>query len=131
MSKVLESCGRKVISTDLEPRDYGTCLDFLEADKLLAPNIVTNPPFRFGQQFMEHALDLGCEKLCLLNKIQFLEGTRRADAIIRTPLARVWVFKRRLTIMREGQQQKGGGMMTYAWFIWEKGYQGKPVVGWL
>lgn len=131
MSKVIEMYNYEVISTDLEPREYGTQLNFLTAVELLAPNIVTNPPFRYGQQFMEKALSLGCEKLCLLNKIQFLEGTKRADAIIKTHLTKVLVFKKRLTIMREGREQKGGGMMTYAWFVWEKGYTGKPFVEWL
>lgn len=131
MGKVLEEYGYDVIKSDLCPREYGFELDFLEANELLAPTIITNPPFRFSQLFMEHALELGAETLALLNKIQFLEGGKRALAIQKSPLKEVLVFSKRLTIMRDGSVQKGGGMMTYAWFIWEKGYSGKPEISWI
>ena len=29
--------------------------------------------------------------------------------------------------MRKG----GGSAVAYAWFVWEKGYQGKPVIDWI
>lgn len=131
MSSVLEHYGYNVVSTDLEPRGYGTQLDFLTAQTLLAPNIVTNPPFTHSMEFAAHALRLGAIKVAMLNKIQFLEGGKRVAQLSRTPLARVWVFKDRLTIFREGREAKRGGMMTFAWFVWEKGYIGKPEIGWV
>ena len=131
MSSVLEDFGYNVITSDLFPRNCGFELDFLTSNELLAPDIITNPPFRFSLQFLEHALDLGVEKLALLNKIQFLEGIKRSLVVESTPLKKVWVFRKRLTIMREGSIPKGGGMMTYAWFIWEKNYIGSPTIGWL
>jgi hypothetical protein len=132
MSRVLESAGYDVISTDIEPRNYGTQLDFLLTDKLLAPNIVTNPPFKLSLNFIVRALNLGVEKLAILNKIQLLEGETRATEIEKTSLKNVWVFKKRLTLLREGNTEiKGGGMMTYAWFVWERGYTGRPMIGWI
>jgi hypothetical protein len=131
MSKVLELDGYDVISTDLEPRGYGTQLDFLYSDKLLAPNIVTNPPFKLSQQFAMRALSLGCNKLALLNKIQFLESVDRANWLETSPLKNVWVFKLRLSMTREGEVMKNSGMMTFAWFVWERGYTGRPMIGWV
>jgi len=131
MSRVLESAGYDVISTDLEPRNYGTQLDFLLADKLLAPNIVTNPPFKIAQQFAMRALAMECDRLALLCKIQFLEGIERAAWLETTPLKNVWVFKKRLKMERNGVKIKGGGMMTFSWFVWERFYTGRPAIGWI
>lgn len=131
MSKVLEE-KYKVISTDIEPRAYGEQKDFLLSSDLLAPNIVTNPPFILAQEFAEHALGLGCEKLALLCKLAFLEGIERSTWLETTPLKNVYVFKKRLKFTRNGDERiKGGGMIAFAWFVWESGYSGKPMVGWL
>ena len=131
MSKVLEE-KYKVISTDIEPRDYGSQLDFLNSTDLLAPNIITNPPFIFAQDFAEKAFSLGCDKLALLCKLAFLEGVSRSEWLESTPLKKVYVFKRRLKFVRNGDESiKGGGMLAFAWFVWERGYSGKPMIGWL
>jgi hypothetical protein len=132
MSKVLMERGYDVVSTDIEPRGYGTQLDFLETVELMAPSIVTNPPFTMAEEFAEHALSLGCKKLALLCKLAFLEGVSRSAWLEKTPLAKVYVFKRRLKFTRNGDENiKGGGMIAFAWFVWEKGYTGRPMIGWI
>ena len=131
MSKVLESEGYKVVSTDLQPRGYGEQGDFFFYGSLLAPNIVTNPPFRLAQEFADRALALGCNKLALLCKLAFLEGQERGNWFPRTPLKNVYVFSERLTMTRNGEPQTGGGMIAFAWFVWESGYSGKPMIGWV
>jgi hypothetical protein len=57
MSKVLEEAGYEVISTDLIDRGYGEGgRDFLMEWQPRAPNIVTNPPFRWAIEFVDRAL---------------------------------------------------------------------------
>lgn len=131
MSKVLESAGYNVISTDLEPRGYGTQGDFFFYGSLLAPNIVTNPPFRLAQEFADRSLALGCEKLALLCKLIFLEGKVRGKWFPSTPLKKVYVFSERLSMSRDGQDLENGGMIAFAWYVWERGYSGAPAVGWI
>ena len=131
MSRVIEE-KHNVISTDIEPRGYGGQLDFLKSADLLAPNIITNPPFILAQEFAEHALELGCIKLALLCKLAFLEGVSRSAWLEKTPLKAVHVFKRRLKFTRNGDENiKGGGMLAFAWFVWERGYSGRPMIGWI
>ncbi|HEY2112278.1 MAG TPA: hypothetical protein VGH25_11180, partial [Dongiaceae bacterium] len=50
-----------------------------------------------------------------------------------TPLARVWIFSRRLTMVRGGDPTLAGGgsMLAFAWFVWEHGHSGPPALGWL
>jgi hypothetical protein len=131
MSKILGEHGYDVVSSDIEPRGWGAQMDFLSCSSLAASSIVTNPPFRIAKEFGEHALSLGCEKLALLCKLCFLEGQDRADWLATTPLARVWVFKKRLTLYRNGIKMKNSGMIAFAWFIWERGYSGRPMIGWV
>lgn len=135
MSRVLEAAGHTVISTDLVARGYGTPrIDFLMEQRPLAPNIVTNPPFKMAEKFARHAVHLATRKVCLLVRIQFLEGVTRREMFATSPLARVWVFSWRLPISRgevKPIEERQGSMATYAWFVFEHGYSGKPTLGWL
>lgn len=131
MSMVLESAGYNVISTDIEPRGYGTYGDFFLYSIPLAPNIVTNPPFRLVREFADRSLSLGCNKIALLCKLSFLEGKERGAWFPNTPLKWVYVFMRRLNMTRNGEPMTGSGMIAFAWFVWEKNYIGRPMIGWI
>ena len=99
--------------------------------KLLAPNVITNPPFKIMQEFATHALGLGCEKLCLLGKLAFLEGQDRTKWLETTPFKCAYVFRKRLTLYRYGEKMKNSGMIAFAWYVWEKGHVGEPVIRWI
>ena len=133
MSRVLLDNGYKVHSTDLIDRGYGIGeRDFLQEDVILAPSIVTNPPFKLAIQFMEHALyDLGADKLALFAKLSFLEGQRRTAKLMVSPLKNVHVFRSRQTLTRRGEKSRNGGMIAFAWYVWEHGYEGKPQIFWI
>jgi hypothetical protein len=133
MSKVLEAHGYNVISTDIEPRDYGTQLDFFFASSLLAPNIVTNPPYKLLNEFIERAALFQPEKLALLSKLNALETQERSYILERTHLTRVWVFRARHSIYRGGivPEEDNGGMIAFCWLVWQRGYKGKPEIGWI
>ena len=136
ISRILEESGLEVISTELVDRGYGEIgIDFLMEWQPRAPNIITNPPFKLSSQFVRNALKLTTGKVAMLLKIGFLEGIERADLFDASPLARVWVFRRRQSFLKSGIYKANmngkGGMIAYAWFVWEHGYQGKPTLGWI
>jgi hypothetical protein len=135
ISEPLIEAGHTVVSTDLVARGYGESgVDFLMEWQRRAPNIVTNPPFKLAEQFVLHALELSERKVCILARLAWLEGIDRRDRIFtRTPIARVHVFSKRLHMQRARQKVKedAGGMIAFAWFIWEHGYEGRPTLGWL
>ena len=129
--KVLAAHGHQVIASDLIDRGYGEAPhDFLTATRTVA-NIITNPPFKLGEAFVRQALARSTAKVALLGKLQFLEGAKRKVMFETTPLARVWVFSKRLTMTREGKKMENSGMIAFAWYVWEHGYTGQPVLGWL
>lgn len=131
--KVLEAAGYKTIASDLIDRGYGEHpIDFLMEWRSRAPNIITNPPFKFSQKFAEKALSLTTGKVAFLCRLAWLEGSSRKDMFTSTPLKNVWVFSKRLGMSRNGEDANPrGGMIAFAWFVWEHGYEGRPHVGWL
>jgi hypothetical protein len=133
MSKVLESHGLPVKSTDLINRGYGeTGIDFLMPHTgKSTDNIITNPPYNLAEAFVEQGLLMARKKVCLLLKLCFLEGQKRRLLFERTPLARVWVFSRRLQMGRDGRDYKNGGMIAFAWYVWEHGRTMQPTLGWI
>lgn len=132
ISRVLEKWGYKVHSSDLVDRGFGTPrVDFLMERKSLAPNIITNPPFKLAVPFIRKALELTTKKVAMLLRINALEGLERRRLFETTPLARVYVFSKRLTFERGGLATHGGGMLAFAWFVWEHGHTGKPTLGWI
>lgn len=137
ISKVLQERGHEVVSTDLVDRGYGQGgTDFLLQWWALAPNVVTNPPFKLGTEFARHALKLVPGKVAMLLKIGFIEGPTRSDLHDgEHALARIWVIRRRVTFLKDGREfvrsNGKGGIHTYAWFVWDREHSGAPQVGWL
>lgn len=136
ISKVLEARGHRVVSTDLVDRGYGTPrVDFLMEQKSLAPNVVTNPPFKNATAFVLQALRFSTGKVAMLLKVGFLEGVERGPVFDSAPFARLWVFRRRQTFLRGGDEavvmNGAGGMIAYGWFVWDQAHTGKPELGWL
>lgn len=134
ISKVLIDSGYEVVSSDLIDRGYGTPnVDFLLDFHTRATNVATNPPFKFAQEFVEHALARTTGKVAMLCRLAWLEGLERNALFTSSPLARVWVFSNRVAMNRNGDPQMagGGGMIAFAWYVWEHGHVGRPELGWL
>lgn len=134
ISRTLIANGHEVVSTDLVNRGYGQYpIDFLMEYKPLAPNIITNPPFKMAMDFVEKSLQLTTGKVCMLLRLAFLEGIERKKMFESTPLARVHVFSWRVKIQRGRMATKddASGMIAMAWFVWEHGYEGAPTITWL
>ncbi len=132
MSVVLEAYGLSVRSSDLCDWGYGeTGIDFLLSD-YACDHIVTNPPFILAEQFVRHALTQARYKVALLCKLSFLESKRRKELFSATPLRSVYVFSERVTMLKNGLGRGDeSGMQAYAWYVWERGYNGKPVLDWI
>ena len=69
-------------------------------------------------------------------KIQLLEGTERRKMFDKFPPKTVYVFSKRQNPLRNGSpvDEKGkpwASTMCFAWFVWEKGYNGKTEVSWI
>lgn len=140
ISKVLEGCypNAEIISTDLIDRGYGQGgVDFLTYNyNREFDNIITNPPFKYAKEFIERGLELANNKVIMFAKIQLLESEKRQGLFEKHPPKYIYVFSKRINPWRNGSptDEKGkpwSSTMCFAWFVWEKGYVGEPIVRWL
>lgn len=139
ISKVLEEYfpETEIISTDLINRGYGNAgIDFLENDFEKTDVVITNPPFKLAKEFIEKALTIANKEVIMFAKIQFLETESRKKLFKNTPLKYVYVHSKRVSPMRGGSPVDENGkpwssVMCFAWFVWEQGYSGEPVVRFL
>lgn len=143
LSNVLKEYGYKVKSSDLVDRGYEETevIDFLKVtkddiQKDVTRDIITNPPYKYAKEFVEKALELSMDgtKIAMFLKVQFLEGKARRKLFEKHPPKRIYVASSRLLCAKNGEFEKmrqgGGSAVAYAWFIWEKGFNGEPVVKW-
>lgn len=131
---VLREAGYEVAASDLVPRGCGEERDFFDVSDAGGMDVVTNPPFKCQERFARHALSIlrPGGKLALLLKVQFLEGVRRRALFEEAPPARVHVFSRRARVAKGGDFSGiGSALACYAWFVWEKGFAGRPELDWI
>lgn len=136
LSEVLRANGFNVLSTDLIDRGYGIGdVDFLESTETFDGDIITNPPYKYAKEFVEHAIETITDghKVAMLLRIQFLEGKARRELFDKYPPARIYVATGRIKCAKNGdfdKYKKEGSAQAYAWFVWEKPYAGDAVVKW-
>lgn len=90
--------------------------------------IITNPPFSLALPFVRHALECA-PKVAMFLRLQFLEGKERGEFFKKHPPIRIYLFSERLNC--DPASNGSGGMMCFAWFIWERGFRGIPGLRWV
>ena len=138
LSKRLIDYGYEVKSTDLIYRGYGWGgVNFLEAEEMFDGDIITNPPYKFAQEFIEHALQLipTGNKVYMFLKLQFLEGKARRKLFDTKQLKTLYVSSSRILCAKNADFERvkkgGGSAVAYGWYEFEKGYNGSPVIEWI
>lgn len=100
-------------------------------------DIITNPPYKFAKEFVEHAIEIlpNNHKLAMFLKLTFLESKSRKEMFKKYPPKKIWVSSERIQCAKNGDFEKYskgvGTAVAYAWYIWEKGYDGQTTVGWI
>lgn len=128
----------EVISTDLVDRGYGDGgINFLTHDfGRKFDNIITNPPFKYAKEFIERGLELANNKVIMFAKIQLVESVSRKELFEKFPPKYIYVFSKRVNPLRNGSpvDEKGkpwSSTMCFAWFVWEKGFEGETTFRWI
>jgi hypothetical protein len=134
LSKVLDESGVLGKSSDLINRGYGEQLDFFKYQGTWGGDIITNPPYKYAKEFVEHALGLVNigSKVAMFLKLTFLEGKARKQMFKKYPPKTVYVSSSRLNCAMNGDfKNSGSSAAAYAWFVWEKGFTGDPIIKWI
>ena len=136
------ACGAGAISNILKERWENSLVSaYDEETNFLSETgnydyIVTNPPFSLAQEFILKAKTVANYKFALLLPLSYLHGKKRFDEIYSDkeyPLKKVHVFTR-YPMLGDKLREDGKyttGMMVYAWFVWENGYSGLPIIDWI
>lgn len=134
LARVLTDVGYEVKATDLIDRGYPNTeiLNFFEYEGKWHGDIITNPPYRYAQKWVEKSLDIVNDgsKVAMFLKLTFLESKGRKPMFEKYPPRTVYVFSERIQCAKNGEF-KGGSAVAYAWFVWEKGFTGDPIIKWL
>ena len=133
ISNVLIAHDYDVESYDLIDRGYGRVQDFFDIQEFNG-DIITNPPYKVAAQFVQHAIDIVPigNKVAMFLKLQFLEDKARRKFFNSNPPKTVYVASGRLNCAKNGEFDKyTSSAVAYAWFVWEKGYTGKPEIEWI
>lgn len=141
LSKRMVELGKQVLSTDLIDRGYEYAasgvnfLDFDSEDFVFSGDIITNPPYRFITEFILKALELVQDghKVAMFCKLTTLESQSRYDDIFsKYPPKTIYVFSKRVACYKNNDRSKyQSSAVCYAWFVWEKGFTGDPVIKWI
>jgi hypothetical protein len=115
-----------VRSSDIHDYEYGEIFDFLSLPTDAAgphdrPDwIVTNPPFRLGEEFVRRALVLAKDGVAMLVRTGFIEGAGRYDRLFkdRAPTC-VAQFVERVPILRGRVDPRASTATGYCWLIWQ------------
>lgn len=132
ISEVLLSHDYQVRSTDKINRGYGEVEDFLTSN-YMCENIITNPPYKHGLEFVLKAKEQTTQKFAMFLKTVFLESEKRKSMFEdkNYPLKTVYQFSKRVTLYKNGKKMKNSGMISYAWYVWDKNYAGLPHIQWI
>ena len=122
--RMMRSVGYDVVGTDIKQG-----IDFLLTNKVV-DNIVTNPPFDLKNEFIAHAKKSVSRKIAFLLPLEGLDTVGRFSVFQDRdfPLKCIYVFSRRLNF---DPGRTDMGMMSHAWFVWDRSHEGEPMVRWV
>jgi hypothetical protein len=122
---VLEAAGHSVSGADI--KDYGwrgtVVKDFLASPSdLRGTSIVSNPPYRRAQEFIQKVIDEGSPYHAWLLRLNFLESMGRKPFFESYPPSRIHLSSRRLPQMHQygwvGTETSSNA--CYCWYVWDK-----------
>ena len=118
IARVLEGRGFEVVGSDIKPRGYGHVLDFLRAEKALAPAIVTNPPYGsdLPEKMLRHAMTLGVRYVAFLLKATYWHAASRVALWDQYPPSAILPLTWRVDFLG-----KGAPTMDVMWVVWRPG----------
>lgn len=129
MSRALAEYAAEVYESDVFDYGVGQVYDFLSVDSLLGdlpfgrPDwVVTNPPFRLLDEFLEKALLVAQRGVAMFGRVQMLEGIERYNTIWlpHDERATYAQYVERVPLVHGRLTPKGGTATAYGWVVIDK-----------
>lgn len=87
--------------------------------------VITNPPFRLAEQFIERALKLATIGVAIIVRTSFLESVGRHERLFtKTPPTVIAQFAERVPMVKGRLTATGSTATAYCWLVWMLGETG-------
>jgi len=133
MAKPLAEYFGKVDAADAYHYGFAPIRDFLTFpyEALSHDWVITNPPFRLAEEFVERALVVARQGVAILARTVFLESVGRYESIFKDRPPTVFAqFSERVPMVKGRVDAKASTATGYAWFVWQAGEVG-PRLAWV
>lgn len=144
MGRIINSAhnaGYETVGTDLNPKSSSNHepFDFLKDEVPIDKhNIVSNPPFGVAEDFVLKAIDevkFGGKVAMILPLVWMAGFSTKRSWLPLSPLRRVYPISPRpsmppAAVIMSGEKP-GNGTKDFAWFVWEKGYEGQAEIAFM
>jgi len=134
MAKVLAEYFGEVRASDIYPYDYGEVKDFTTHpfEVNCCDWVITNPPFRLGEDFIHRALSMARVGVAMLTRTVFIESVGRYTRIFSvTPPHKFAQFVERVPMVKGRLDPKASTATGYCWLVWEKRKKTQSRVLWI
>lgn len=143
ISDVLETYGFENLKrSDIQAAEYikgEQGIDVYDIEDEVCDVVFTNPPYnlmtlkeKHGGSMLKEFLRISRHKVILLLNIFFLSSRERKELLENSHLRHIYIHSDRVTMYPFGDEApQNGGTKMYAWFVWDKDYDGKPTLSWI
>lgn len=134
MAKVLWEYFGEVQASDIHPYGYGGVSDFLAGPVGVGTCdwIITNPPFRLGEEFVLRSLSIARRGVAILARTVFIESVGRYQNIfLNHPPSKFAQFTERVPMVKGRLDKKASTATGYSWLVWEKESRDKSRLVWV
>lgn len=110
-----------VIDSDVISYGQREIVDFLNCPPRRVDWIITNPPFRLGEQFAVEAISRSVRGCALIVRTAFLESASRYNGLFsKTPPSDILQFVERVPMHKGRLVENGSTATAYCWIVWRK-----------
>jgi hypothetical protein len=134
MSVTLSEYFQKVLSSDVFDYGFGEISDFLKSKhpKQSVDWVITNPPFRLGEEFIRHSMKIARRGVAMLTRTVFIESVGRYERVFKVnPPSRFAQFTERVPMVKGRIDKKASTATGYAWLVWELDRLGSSELVWI
>lgn len=122
MAQVLSEFFATVRASDIHDYGYGEVQDYLTgpAGVRSVDWVVTNPPFRLAEDFLERSRHVARKGVALLTRTVFIESVGRFERIFRDqPPTSVLQYVERVPMVKGRVDRRASTATGYAWLVWK------------
>lgn len=113
---------------------YGPVRDYLAYpyETNAADWVITNPPFRLAEEFVERSLDVARRGVAMLVRTVFLESKGRYERLFSKDPPTIFAqFVERVPMVKGRLDPKATTATGYAWLVWQHNDQDSSKLAWI